>query len=275
MSDTPRTLSINFGNFSVALDGYDDPFPIMKQITEFLETRADENPDEDESNLTDQPDLQPDLAKALAVQSEQINIADNVVTISAREVVELPEIPNESNEEKLKISENLRDAIESHKRTLADNEEQKVAAPLTLQNLISEEEMAEVEMTFATERGTRKPAPLVDLEEHAEAGSELPFVGKSGNKNAQPKRAKVRIIRNDYSELLEDAQTKQIEENAEPQIDLPKVDAPEAPAPKRKFRKLKPDAGAVAETPEAEKPAVEMPQPKPPANTPYRKLKAN
>ena len=145
--------------------------------------------------------------------------------------------------------------------------------PLTLQNLVSEEEMAKVEMTFATERGQRKPAPMVDLEEHAEAGSELPFVGKSSNKNAEPLKAKVRIIRNDYSELLQEAQN-ELEPAREEPAEL-EMEPIQEETPKRSFRKLKIEDAPEPTAEETIEVSEDLPPAKEPANTPYRKLKAN
>ena len=237
----------------------------MKQVTDYLEARKEQNPEFGKDTLESEKGLRQEIADSVSLNGAELKISEDTLKLTAAEMQDRidEQLPTQkSKTEEARISKDVQRAL---KEAVSESGTQ----PLTLQDPVSAEEMAEVEMTFATDRQRRKAAEPVNLEEHAEDTIELPFVGKSGNKNQKPSRSKIKIIRNDYSSLLAEA-TEELKERAASE---PKSEA--APAPK-KFRKLKPLPEPVEETAAVEPtPAPEKPAEAKPANLSYRKLKAN
>ena len=265
MSKKGQVISVNFGDFSVSLEGFDDPFTVMKQVTDYLEARKNQDPDFGKDSLEAEDGLPEEISKALPLEDAELTVKNDLLTLTMAELD--ARIEAQMPSEKSKAEEDLITQAVSEALAL---EEEARNTPLALQDPVSAEEMAEVEMTFATERHPRKEAVApVDLEEHAEETKELPFVGKSVNENREPSRSKIKIIRNDYSSLLEEAEAEIAERNAAEETS----ETVEAPASESKPQKPKPTFRKLKPMPEAEEaPVAEEPKP---ANVPYRKLKAN
>ena len=278
MSDKSQILSVNFGDFSISLEGYEDPFSVMKQVADYMENRIAEDPKLKNKPLENVDSLSEDLSNELDVAGT-VTLDRDVVHLKAVGDVELPIVTKPSVQEAEKISQDVARAIDDLQQAEdeSDAEEDEIV-PLSLQNPVTEEEIKDVEMTFSTDRQRRKASDPVDLEDHAENTRELPFVGKSGNKNSKPRRSKIKIIREYTPPVVEAPSEPASNLTTKPAEEQP-VEAKKEPAPikpGRTFRKLKVAPEALATEPIKAPAATEIPTKKAvqeEKQTRYRKLK--
>ncbi|MEM7240853.1 MAG: hypothetical protein AAF429_01580 [Pseudomonadota bacterium] len=274
MSEKSQTLSVNFGDFSIVLEGYEDPFSIMKQVAEYMENRLAQDPELKNKPLEKAETLSMDLAKTLDTAGT-VTLDHDVVRLKAVGDVDLPIVSQPSTAEVDKISQDVARALDGLKAQSETTVDVTRDPPLSLQNLVTEEDIKDVEMTFSTDRKRRSATAPVDLDDHAENTRELPFVGKSVNKNSKPNPSKIKIIRGyeaDMPQSLDDMP----DAASEPLIDGADANLT-SERPARTFRKLKAtpvetvedaiEPDAATQTPSAEDVQDEKP-------SRYRKLKA-
>lgn len=190
--NTSRVLSVCYGSFSVRVEGFDDPFAIMKRVTEYFQTLAAMDP-----NFGALTHLPPAQAKAEFDQSDlaaemDMDVAENEITVSPKA-----------------------DAPAATTDIIAldmANDEQAAPCPLVLTatDAADDHPINEPQTDYAW------AAEPLDLSAMAEAEEELPFVRTHEAQNL-PKR-KLRIIRNaetDFDvEMLNEASAKITETDA-------------------------------------------------------------
>jgi|GEM_PF-4389627 len=158
MSETEqRILSVSYGSFSVKLEGFDDPFAIMRRVTEYFRSVTSVDPSFGQKPLIE--DLGVLEAMETAIFSDEITLDQEGSTLTLR-----PK-PTESEAEQ-------QDVFVLESTNLAPQQALQTTAE-TRQPAISE---ALLEKTNAVQADLAS-APL-DLSEMAQNHQEMPFVRK-------------------------------------------------------------------------------------------------
>jgi hypothetical protein len=159
-----RVLSVSYGSFSVRLDGFDDPFAIMRRVTEYFRSVASLDPSFGMKPLVE--DLAVFEAMETAVFDDDIQMEANGSTLTLRPQPSLGAAPTGANDVFV-----LSDDIMA--------EEPVLQAPLQTEPV---ELPAEATIEESADKQAEEAATPLDLQEMAQNHLEMPFVGAKATK---------------------------------------------------------------------------------------------
>lgn len=238
-----RVLSVSYGSFSVKLEGFDDPFAIMRRVTEYFRSVASLDPSFGLKPLNE--DLAVFEALETAVFDDDISIETegSTLTLSPRDQVE--------NQPAEQYEPAERDVFVLDEGAMT--QEPVIQAPLQTEVATLPEDSSIQE---SAEQQTAAAATPLDLSDMARDHLEMPFIGAKATKPHSASSAAV-APQADVQAVAEDVQAPA----PEPEVAVMEEAIPEAPMIDFDVEPLQEDVQEPQVPELAEPQTLELPEP--------------